>query len=210
MESRMIFVAIIEDDDDIRRGLAVLLDGTPGFRCCGAYRDCESASENIARQQPDVLLLDIELPGISGVEGIPGFKTILPEADIIMLTVHEEDELVFSALCAGASGYLLKTTPPHKLLKAIAEVSDGGAPMSAHIARKVIHSFRKPSTAGTLTPREHEILALLCRGESYKMIAGDLGISQGTVHCHIKNIYKKLQVNSNAQAVANALRNKLV
>ncbi len=206
----MICVSIVEDDRDIREGLALIIGGTPGFVCSGAYRDCESAFAQIADHSPDVLLLDIELPGISGVEGIRRFRRLLPAVDILMLTVHAEDRLVFDALCAGAGGYLLKTTPPTRLLNAIKEVHNGGAPMSAYIARRVIQSFRKNAKSVDLTRRETEILTQLCRGKSYKMIAAELNISRGTVHCHIKNIYKKLRVTSNAQAVAKALREKLV
>ncbi len=205
----MIFVSIIEDDDDIRQGLRLLLDGAADITCVSAYKDCESAIKDIYKKQPDVLLLDIELPGMSGIEGVPKIKQLVPDVDIVMLTVHQEDKLIFDSLCAGACGYLVKTIPPKKLIAAIEEVYNGGAPMSAHIARRVIHSFKK-TTPASLTGREKEILSLLCDGNSYKMIGGELGISRGTVHCHIKNIYKKLHVHSNAEAVAKALRENLV
>lgn len=206
----MIHVSIVEDDNDIREGLALLIDGTPGFSCLGAYPDSESAIADISVNPPDVLLLDIELPGISGVEAVPQLKALQPEMDVIMLTVHEEPELVFQALCGGACGYLVKTIAPRKLLRGIEDAVNGGAPMSSHIARTVIHSFQRPSVKTHLTNRESEILALLCKGQSYKMIADHLCISKGTVHCHIKNIYSKLQVNSNSQAVAKAIRENLV
>lgn len=206
----MIFVSIIEDDNDIREGLALLINGTNGFSCNGKYPSCESALEGLGENQPDVLLLDIELPGISGVKGIPLIKEVVPDVDILMLTVHEEENLVFDSLCAGACGYLVKTTPPIKLLSAIEEAHNGGAPMSAHIARRVISSFKKAENPNPLTNRESEILSHLVQGQSYKMIAETLCISKGTVHCHIKNIYKKLQVNSNSQAVAKAIRDNLV
>lgn len=206
----MIFVSVIEDDNDIREGLVLLINGSPGFSCCGAYRSCEDAFTGLKENPPDILLLDIELPGISGVEGIPKIKELVPDADIVMLTVHEEENLVFDSLCAGACGYLVKTTPPAKLLAAIEETYNGGAPMSAHIARRVITSFKRSQPPNPLTKRESEILTLLVKGQSYKMIAGTLFISKGTVHCHIKNIYKKLQVSSNAQAVAKAIQEKLI
>ena len=206
----MIDVCIIEDDKDIREALTLLLDGSPGFRCTRAFAGCRDAFRSLAALQPDVLLLDIELPGITGIEGLPQLRKLVPEMDIIMLTVHDEDRLIFDSLCAGASGYLLKTTPPLKLLAAIAEVRRGGAPMSASVARRVISSFKSDTRDTALTPRETEILSHLCEGKSYKMIADALFITTGTVHCHIKRIYKKLQVHSNAEAVATALRDRLV
>ncbi len=206
----MIFVSIVEDDDDIREGLALLISGTPDFYCSGVYRDCESAWSGVEENPPDVLLLDIELPGISGIQGIPRFRQALPDAEILVLTVHEEEQLIFEALCAGACGYLVKTVAPAKLLAAIREAYQGGAPMSAHIARRVVDSFRKSFTAGVLSGRETEILSLLCQGQSYKMIADLLNISKHTVHTHIKKIYKKLHVNSNGEAVSRALRENLV
>ena len=208
-DSGLIYVMLVEDDDDIRKGLRLLIDGTDGMKCVGDYRSCEDCMQKIAQHLPDVLLLDIELPGMSGVEGIRQFKALVPELDIMMLTVHEEDNLIFESLCAGASGYMVKTTAPGRLISAIHEIHGGGSPMSTQIARRVIESFRQPNSHA-LTTREQEILRLLCKGNSYKMIAGELGISRGTVHCHIKNIYKKLQVHSSSQAVAKAMREKLV
>jgi DNA-binding NarL/FixJ family response regulator len=153
--------------------------------------------------------MDIQLPGMSGIEGVRRLKKLLPELDIIMLTIHDDDKRVFDSLCAGACGYLVKTTPPAKILEAIKEVYNGGAPMSASIARLVIQSFRKSSDSN-LSPREQEILALLCQGKSYKMIAAALYLSKGTVHSHLKKIYKKLEVNSMTEAVAKAHQEKLV
>ncbi len=173
-----ISVSLIEDDTDIRRGLALLLDNAPGFSCAAAYGDCEAALREIADDPPDVLLMDIQLPGMSGIEGVRRLKKILPDLDVIMLTIHDDDKRVFDSLCAGACGYLVKTTPPAKILEAIREVYNGGAPMSANIARLVIHSFQKSSDPN-LTPREQEILALLCQGKSYKMIADALHLSKG-------------------------------
>lgn len=204
-----IYVSLIEDDADIRHGLQLLLKCTPGFSCVAAYGDCESALRDLAEDPPDVLLMDIQLPGISGIEGVRRIKKFLPDLDIIMLTIHDDDRRVFDSLCAGACGYLVKTTPPVKILEAIKDVHNGGAPMSASIARLVLQSFRKSSDSN-LSPREQEILALLCQGKSYKMIADALHLSKGTVHSHLKKIYKKLEVNSMTEAVAKAHLERLV
>jgi len=205
-----ISVSLIEDDADIRRGLCLLLDNTPGFSCAAAYGDCESALREIEDDPPEVLLMDIQLPGMSGIEGVRRLKKILPELDIVMLTIHDDDKRVFESLCAGACGYLVKTTPPAKILESIKEVYSGGAPMSASIARLVIQSFQKNTADNALTPRELEILSLLCQGKSYKLIAAALHLSKGTVHSHLKKIYKKLEVNSMTEAVAKAYQERLV
>lgn len=205
----MITVAIVEDDLDIRESLALLINGTPGFNCINTYRDCETALEGIVDDPPDVVLMDLGLPGMSGIEGIRLLKEQLDEISLLVLTVHDESKLVFEALCAGACGYLLKETPPAKLLEAIRETHDGGAPMSTQIARMVVGSFRTNPHAA-LTQRETEVLEQLCKGKSYKMIADTLFISEETVRRHIKHIYKKLQVGSKSEAVAKALKEKLV
>lgn len=205
----MILISIVEDDDDIRESLALLINGTAGYSCISTYRDCETAVKGIGDDPPDVVLMDIGLPGMSGIEGVRKIKGKLPNIDIIMLTVHKDDKLVFQSLCAGACGYLMKNTPPARLLGAIKEAHEEGAPMSTNIARMIVKSF-EVTPHSTLTKRETEVLAELCKGESYKMIADTLYISVKTVHFHIKNIYKKLQVHSNAEAVAKALREKLV
>lgn len=205
----MITVAIVEDDGDIRESLALLINGTPGFSCINTYSDCETALDGIVEDPPDVVLMDVGLPGMSGIEGIRLLKERLHEINLVVLTVHDESKLVFDALCAGACGYLLKDTPPAKLLEAIRETDEGGAPMSTQIARMVVGSFRtNPHTA--LTQRETEVLEQLCKGKSYKMIADTLFISEETVRRHIKHIYKKLQVGSKSEAVAKALKEKLV
>jgi len=205
----MITVAIVEDDTDIRESLTLLINGTPGFSCIGTYRDCETALDGIVDDPPEVVLMDLGLPGMSGIEGTRLLKERLDELSLVVLTVHDESKLVFEALCAGACGYLLKDTPPAKLLEAIRETRDGGAPMSTQIARLVVGSFRtNPHEA--LTPRETEVLEQLCKGKSYKMIADTLFISEETVRRHIKHIYKKLQVGSKSEAVAKALKEKLV
>jgi len=205
----MIEVSIVEDDDEIRESLAILIHGTVGFRCTDTYRDCESAISGVLENPPDVILMDIGLPGISGIEGIRLIKKELPDLDILMLTVHGDSKLVFEALCAGACGYLLKDTQPGKLLEAIREAHEGGGPMSTQIARMVVDSF-KTFPRSDLTPRETEVLTHLCRGKSYRTIAESLFISEETVRRHIKSIYKKLEVGSKSEAVAKALKEKIV
>jgi DNA-binding NarL/FixJ family response regulator len=204
----IISVSIIEDDDEIRDALALLVGESPGFVLLSVFPACEPAITDLPGNSPDVLLMDIALPGMSGIEGVSHIKRLLPTVDIIMLTVHKDDDLVFQSLCAGATGYLLKTTPPAKIMEAIREVRTGGAPMSAAIARKIVDSFRR--TSSPLTDRESEVLVLLCKGHSYKMIADELFISEQTVHFHIRNIYQKLQVHSKSEAVAKAIRQRLV
>ena len=205
----MIHVMIVEDDADIRQTLALIIDGTPGYSCEHTFDRCETALGEIIRFQPDVVLMDINLPGISGIEGVKQLRKELPDLDILMLTIREDDQSVFESLRAGATGYLVKNTPPVKLLSAIKEAHEGGAPMSIHIARKVLSSFRR-SNDTPLSERETEILRLLCEGQNYKVIAEKLFVSGHTVRSHIKNIYKKLHVNSRAEAVKKALKDKLV
>lgn len=205
----MISVALIEDDADIRQSLALLINNTRGFTCMDTYGDCPSAFEGVQHRMPDVVLMDIGLPGMSGIEGTRILKERFPNLDIIVLTVHENDEMVFEALCAGACGYLVKETPTSKLLNAIKEVKAGGAPMSTQIARMVVGSFQRKAET-ILTPRETDVLTLLCTGKSYKMIADALFISEETVRRHLKNIYKKLEVHSKSEAVAKALKERLV
>jgi DNA-binding NarL/FixJ family response regulator len=207
--SCLIAVAIVEDDDDIRAGLAKLIDRTKGFSCVCAYRDCETALPEIANDKPDVVLMDIQLPGMSGIAGVQRLKEILPATDIIMLTIHDDDELVFQSLCAGATGYLVKNTKPAKILEAIRDVHEGGAPMSSNIARMIVSSFRR-TTQSPLSPREKDVLAQLCKGHSYKMIAEALFLGEETVHSHIKSIYQKLQVHSKSEAILKALHESLV
>ncbi len=194
-------VAIIDDDPDVRLGLSRLIEVSDGFACVGKYVDCESALEEIAKDDPDVLLLDIELPGMSGSRGVSLFKEKLPQLEILMLTHHEENESVFDSLRNGASGYLVKNEPHEKLLQAIREVRDGGSPMSMTIARMVTQSFRRASPAEPLTRREQEVLDHLQRGDSYQAIADSLFVSKSTIKFHIKNIYRKLQVANRVEAV---------
>ncbi len=206
---RIIRVSLVEDDPDIRSGLSQLIDGTAGYKCLRAYDCCETAIEDIEQRPPDVLLMDVALPGVSGVEGVRRIKQLLPEIDIIMLTISEDERTVFDSLCAGACGYLLKTTPPAKILDAVQDVVSGGAPMSAPIARLVAESFRNASES-PLTPRETEVLSMLCQAKSYKAIAQALNISQETVHSHLKNIYRKLEVHSRSEAIVKAIHDRLV
>ena len=202
-------VAIIEDDPKIRQLLELIIDGSDGFSCNQTYENCEIAIEGIKNTPPDILLLDVDLPKISGIEGLKLIRKILPELSIIMLTVHEDDETVFNALCSGALGYLVKGLPPHQLLLALKEAYAGGAPMSAVVARKVVtHFHHNPNTI--LSGRETEVLSLLCKGENYRTIAKLLFISSNTVKAHIKNIYTKLHVNTRAEAVAKAIQKKLI
>ena len=207
-------VTLIEDQRDVREGLAVLINGSPGYRCTFSFRTMEEALRQIDSNLPDVLLTDIGLPGMSGIEGIRILKERHPDLSIIALTVYDDDERIFDALCAGASGYLLKNTPPARLLESLKEVASGGAPMSPEVARRVItlfREFRPPDRSqSTLTQQENELLKLLVDGHSYKTAASKLDISVSTVSFHLQNIYNKLQVHSKTEAVAKALRNKLV
>jgi DNA-binding NarL/FixJ family response regulator len=207
-------VAIVEDQREVREGLAVLINGTPGFRCTGNYRSMEEALRVLEKEPPDVLLTDIGLPLMSGTEGIRILKALHPDLPILALTVYKDDEEIFNALCAGASGYLLKNTPPARLLECLREVVDGGAPMSPEVARQVIRLFREISPPVKadyrLTPQETELLKLMVEGYNYKSAAARLGITINTVSFHVRNIYTKLQVHSKSEAVAKALRNRLI
>ena len=206
-------VAVIEDQRTLREGFAVLIEGTEGFRCTGAYRTVEEALKGFAGNVPDVALVDIGLPGMDGIEGVRILKERYPGLTMLMLTVYDEDERVFDALCAGACGYLLKKTRPARLLESIKEAASGGSPMSPEIARKVVTLFREvrpPRQAEhDLTPHELRLLTLLVDGHSYKTAAAELGVSYNTICFHIKNVYSKLQVHSKSEAVSKALRNRL-
>ena len=206
----IIHVAIVEDDDEIRQTLALIINGTPGYHCKHTFIDCESAIKELPNLYVNVVLMDIELPGITGIEGIKILKPLIPNTDFIMLTIKQDDESVFNSLCAGASGYLMKNTPPSELLKSITEVHKGGSPMSTNIARKVILSFQNATPPSPLSDRETEILQLLCSGMNYRSIAEQIFLSAHTVKSHIKNIYRKLHVNSRAEAVGKAIRDKLI
>ena len=206
----MIKISIIEDDKEIRESLAILIEGTDGFSCISHYGSVELALEKIENDAPDVILMDINLPGMTGIEGVKLIKEKMPECEVIMQTISEDDKDVFDSLCAGACGFLKKNTPPAKLLDAITEAVNGGAPMNMDIARLVVNSF-KPEIAkdNPLTEREKEVLRNLCDGKSYKMIAGELFVDINTVKFHIRNIYRKLEVNSKGEAIIKALKEHL-
>lgn len=202
-----ISVSIVEDDAEVRATLAKLIDGSPGFRCVSQHATAENALQEIPKANPSVVLMDINLPGLSGVDCVHGLKPLLPQTQIIMLTVYQNTESIFNALAAGATGYLLKQTRPAELLAAIRDVHGGGSPMSSHIARKIVQSFHRPTPAAHaethgLSPREAEVLDLLAKGYLYKEIADKTGLTYATVHTHIRHIYEKLHVRSRAQAVA--------
>ena len=207
-------VAIIEDERDIRECLTFLIDGTDGYACTGSYRTMEEALDKIDHKLPGIILSDIGLPGMDGIEGIRILKERHPDLLILMLTVYDDDERIFDAMCAGASGYLLKKTPPAKLLESLKEAVAGGAPMSPQVARRVIALFREirpPDRADyQLTPHETRLLKLFVEGHIYKTAAVELGVSVNTVNFHVRNIYEKLQVHTRSEAVAKALVNRLV
>jgi DNA-binding NarL/FixJ family response regulator len=207
-------VVLIEDLRDIRQSLTALINGTQGFRCVAAFSSVETALAQIERESPDIILTDLGLPGMSGVEGIKRFRALLPEIPIVALTIYDNDEKIFDALCNGASGYLLKSTPPARLLESLREAFEGGAPMSPVIASRVVNLFREfrpPEHADfDLTPQETQLLKLIVEGHYKKTAAREMGISFHTVSFHLKNIYEKLQVHSKTEAVAKAIRDKVV
>jgi DNA-binding NarL/FixJ family response regulator len=202
-------VSIVEDDNDIRESLCVLISGSEGFNCISSHKNAESALRNIARERPDVVLMDINLPGASGIECVKNLKKILPDINILMLTVYDDSKRIFDSLSAGANGYLLKRTPPSLLLDAIKEVNQGGSPMSGQIARMVVESFRKFGDSNNemenLTKREEEILSLLAKGYKYKEIGDTLFIGVETVRSHLRRIYEKLHVRSRTEAAVKYL-----
>jgi DNA-binding NarL/FixJ family response regulator len=212
----MINVAIVEDNKTIREGLAALITGTPGYDCVGSFPDCEKFLNNISKTNIDVVLMDIGLPGISGIEGVKKARKINPALNILMLTIYEESNVVFEALCAGACGYLVKKTPPSRLLEAIKDIYEGGSPMSSNIARQIISVFHQKNNVNEngieyeLTTREKEVLNHLADGYNYQEIADKIFISVDTVRHHIRNIYKKLHVHSQSEAVAKAIRKGLI
>jgi DNA-binding NarL/FixJ family response regulator len=199
-------VGIVEDDRSVRENLALLIDSAPGFSCVAACASAEEASKRLSDAGPDVVLMDIHLPGHSGIECVARLRRLLPQTQVIMLTVEEDSERVFEALKAGAAGYLVKHVPPEEILEAVADVHHGGAPMTSHIARMVVTAFRQAPHSGgaeaSLTAREEDILCLLAKGSRSKEIADQLGIGTGTVNTHVRHIYEKLHVRSRAEAVA--------
>lgn len=206
-----ITVAIVEDNDKLRATLARVLNRAEGFQCVADYQNAEDALREIPKVIPNVVLMDINLPGMNGVECVRQLKAAAPQIQVMMLTVYEDTENIFDALAAGANGYMLKRTPTQELLEAITEVHRGGSPMTMHIARKVVQSFQKapavpvPATEN-LSEREQQVLDLLSHGLMYKEIAEKLGLSYETVHTYIRRIYEKLQVRTRTEAVAKFLR----
>ncbi len=211
-------VTIFEDRKAVREAISLLVEGTAGLELAGAYPDCSDLEIRIRQSKPDVVLMDLEMPGMNGVEAVKIIKREFPTITVVMQTVFEDDDKVFNAICSGASGYLLKDTPPSRLMESIKEAYEGGAPMSPSIAKKTLNLFQKylsPLSDKThadyqLSPREKEVLEWLVKGYSYKMIAASCAISFDTVRTHIRNIYHKLHVASMSEAVAKAIRERLV
>jgi DNA-binding NarL/FixJ family response regulator len=210
----IIEVAIVEDRREIRESLVTLIGGTEGYHCTGGYRSMEEALAKLKFHLPHVVLCDIGLPGMSGIEGIRILRELYPDLLILMLTIYDDDERIFDAICAGACGYLLKKTPPLRLLDSLKEAVQGGAPMSPEVARRVIALFREirpPERADyDLTPHETRLLKLLSEGHNYKTAALELSVTVHTVSFHLRSIYEKLQVHTKTEAVAKALQNRLI
>lgn len=210
----MIKLLIYEDNAQLREGLTMLIDGSEGFCVQAAFRNCGNVVHEVKTFQPDVILMDIDMPGVNGLEGLKLIKATIPDVSVLMLTVFDDHENIFQALLSGANGYILKKTPPAKLLEYILEASTGGAPMTASVAAQVLKMFSKmnlPTDKNyNLSEREKEVLQFLVNGYSYKMIAAEMFIAMDTVRSHIKKIYEKLHVNSKSEAVAKAFRDKLV
>lgn len=207
-------VAFIEDDEVTRDCLSVLVRGTEGYSCVGSFPSVEDALRQGFTASPDVLLLDIHLPGMLGSEAVKLFTSKFPRMQILMLTVYAEQDKIFESICNGASGYLLKKTPPAKLLESILEAHEGGAPMTPEIARKVLRLFQKTAAPedvdDKLTPHELRLLSLLAKGTSYREAASQFNVSINTIRYHIRNIYEKLHVHSKSEAVGKALRLRLI
>lgn len=197
-------VSIVDDNDQIREGLSVLINGSAGFQCVATYPTAENALKYLPAHKPDVVLMDIQLPGMSGIECVRDLKKLLPDLQIMMLTVYEDDDNVFKSIVAGASGYVLKKTPPSELLDAISDLHNGGSPMSDRIARKVVQAFQQMGKSfretENLTQRESEILSYVAKGFQDKEIAEKFFLSSETVRTHLRNIYKKLHVRSRTEA----------
>ena len=204
-----ISVSIVEDDTKVRESLARLIDSSPGYRCASEHPSGEKALAEIPKVKPNVILMDINLTGINGVECARQLKPLLPDTQIIMLTVYQNTEHIFDALAAGATGYMLKQTKPDKLLVAVKDVYEGGSPMSSHIARKIVQSFQQQQAQAdetqSLSPREAQVIELLAKGYLYKEVADTMGVSYATIHTHIRHIYEKLQVRSRTEAVVKHL-----
>ena len=208
-------VAIFEDNKHLRESLYLLIDGMPGFECCGIFPDCNHWERDIEKVRPDVILMDIEMPGMKGPEAVRHIKNRFPDILILMQTVFGDDDHIFEAICAGATGYILKGTLPSQLFDAITEAREGGSPMSPSVARRVVTLFQNnffglAHTNYALSTREKEILGHLVTGKSFKMIADACSITYATVRTHMKHIYEKLHVNSNTEAVSKALKERII
>jgi DNA-binding NarL/FixJ family response regulator len=208
-------VTIFEDNKLLRESLQQLIDNTEGMACSGAFSDANRLVNNMSLSKPDVVMMDINMPGVSGIDAVLLIKEKFPQVHIMMQTVFEDNDKIFAAICAGASGYMLKKTTPQKMIEAIRETSLGGAPMTASVAIKVLQMFRLQNAGGKnefidLSEREKEILALLVKGKSYKAVASECFISIDTVSTHVRHIYEKLHVHSKSEAVAKAINQKLI
>lgn len=202
-------IVIVEDNNAIREGFSLIINSVSNYYVVSSYDNAEDCIKNLKKDKPEIILMDLELPGMNGIEAIAAVKKINPNIELIVNTIYENSELVFQALCAGASGYITKNTSHTELLDAIDEVIQGGAPMSSKIAKLVVNSFQKNPNS-PLSARETEVLELLSKGKSYSMIARELFVTKETAKSHIKNIYSKLQVNSKSEAIAKATREKLI
>ena len=208
-------VAIFDDNTQLRESLFNFIDASEGFICTGAFANCENILQNVKDTRPDVILMDIEMPGINGIDAVAMIKSKYPDVKILMQTIFEDDDKIFQSICNGAEGYILKNTPPEEILSALKEIYEGGAPMTPAIASKVLKMFKHnfstdANESFNLSPREKEILKCLVEGMSYKLVADSCYISIETVSGHIKNIYRKLQVHSKSEAVVKAIKSKII
>lgn len=206
-------IVLYEDNADLREGLSVLLKGTFGIEFMGAFVNCDHVVEEMKSLAPEIILMDIDMPGTNGIEGLKLIKAFYPKIEILMLTVFDDNAHIFEAICNGASGYILKTSSPALIIESIQQLHNGGAPMSPDIARKVLNLFPKTIAASpdyALSPREKETLSFLVKGHSYKMIAEQMGVTVFTINAHCKKIYEKLHVHSNTEAIVKAVGEKII